>query len=510
MATPTTQHETTSGVPELVGEILRRHPTVGFAVGLVRDGRLDSFHGNGVADIVSGTGVTEDTIFRIASITKTFTAIAVMQLWERGLVDLDAPANDYLLAYALVPDDPRFPPATLRHLLTHTAGLPELAHPWGALMPDFGESVRSGRPLPSLAEYYGGTLRVGAAPGTRFVYGNHSPATLGQLVEDVTGMPLPNYFRDHLFAPLGMGDTALLPVDRIGPRLATGYEIRGRGVREIAPRDMVTAGAASVSSTPRDMARYLAALLGGGRNDHGTVLRPDTIAMMFAPQYQPDPRIPGLGLAFFRYDLGGHPAVGHQGTLPGFHSQILLAPDDGIAAMAFTNGAHHADFWLPAEVIGLVRRLMGLPAATMPTDVPHHPELWDDLCGWYQLAARLTDVRLRGIIGAGAEVFVRDGLPMMRFLTPIPALARGFALLPDDAADPYVFRIDLFGSGLSTMRVVFGRDAAGAAQRLHLDLMPLTLEKQPAARNPRRWAGGAVGAVAMAAAAVSLRRRWAS
>jgi CubicO group peptidase (beta-lactamase class C family) len=73
-----------------IDEILNRWPTVGLAVGVVRDGSLEYFHGHGVADIASQTPVTEDTVFRIASITKTFTAIAVMQLYEQGLVDLDA------------------------------------------------------------------------------------------------------------------------------------------------------------------------------------------------------------------------------------------------------------------------------------------------------------------------------------------------------------------------------------------------------------------------------------
>ena len=92
-----------------VDEMLNRWPAVGMAVGVVRDGRLAFFHGHGLADIASSTPITEDTVFRIASITKTFTAIAVMQLWEQGLVDLDAPANDYLRAYRLIPAKARLP-----------------------------------------------------------------------------------------------------------------------------------------------------------------------------------------------------------------------------------------------------------------------------------------------------------------------------------------------------------------------------------------------------------------
>ena len=86
-----------------VGEILNRWPAVGLAVGSGPQRRLEFFHGHGLADIASNTPITEDTVFRIGSITKTFTAIAVMQLWEQGLIDLDAPANDYLSAYQLIP-----------------------------------------------------------------------------------------------------------------------------------------------------------------------------------------------------------------------------------------------------------------------------------------------------------------------------------------------------------------------------------------------------------------------
>jgi len=102
-----------------VDEILNRWPAVGLAVGVVRDGSLESFYGHGVADIASGTPVTENTVFRIGSISKTFTAIAVMQLWEQGLVELDAPANNYLRAFQLVPAKAGWRPATVRHLLTY-------------------------------------------------------------------------------------------------------------------------------------------------------------------------------------------------------------------------------------------------------------------------------------------------------------------------------------------------------------------------------------------------------
>ena len=153
--------------------------------GVVRGGSLELFYGHGFADIASNAPITEDTVFRIGSITKLFTAIAVMQLQEEGLVDLDAPANEYLRAYRLVPSQASFRPATLRHLLTHTAGIPEVRHVLDLLHPEAGPfegrppvlSVEFGRPLPSLATYYRGGLRIVSQPGTTFAYSNHGFAT---------------------------------------------------------------------------------------------------------------------------------------------------------------------------------------------------------------------------------------------------------------------------------------------------------------------------------------------
>jgi CubicO group peptidase (beta-lactamase class C family) len=149
-----------------VGRALNRWPTAGLAVGVVRDGSFAWFHGSGVADVRSGTPVDEDTVFRIASITKTITAIAVMQRWEQGLVDLDALADDYLRGYSLVPAKAGFRPATLRQLMTHTAGVRAVRRASDLLRPALGWAAQAGRPPPSLADYYRGGLRVDVEPGS--------------------------------------------------------------------------------------------------------------------------------------------------------------------------------------------------------------------------------------------------------------------------------------------------------------------------------------------------------
>jgi CubicO group peptidase (beta-lactamase class C family) len=495
---------TTIPVGASIDGILSRWPAVGLAVGVVRNGSLEFFHGHGLADIASNSPVTEDTVFRIGSITKTFTAIAVMQLWERGLVDLDAPANDYLHAYELVPAKPGFRPVTMRHLLTHTAGIPEVVHVSGLLHPGWGpfegrpvvRSVRVGEPLPSPAEYYRGGLRVVVEPGSAFAYSNHDFATLGQIIEDVSGLPLERYFRKHIFEPLGMADSDLVRSERAASRLATGYVLGRRGAIAVPDRDWVGAGAGGVYSTTRDMARYLTALLGGGANEHGSVLHPATLATMFEPHYQPDPRVPGVGLGFFRGEAGGHRVVGHEGILPGFNSVLSLAPDDGVGVIAFTNGSRGAMGWLPTELGRVLRHLLGVPSEVVRTDIPHHPEIWSDVCGHYRLPERVSDLRGRVMMAGGTEVFVRRGQLMARVLSPVPALYRGLPLHPDDDKDPYVFRLDLSRFGMATVRVVFSREAGAGTMAAHTDLQSLSFRKRPARvagrrcgrRHQGRWA----------------------
>ena len=493
-----------------INEALNRWPTVGLAVGVVRDGRLAFFQGHGLADIASNTPVTEDTVFRIASITKTFTAIAVMQLWEQGLIDLDAPANDYLRAYKLIPAKASFWPATVRHLLTHTAGIREVLHPSGLLrMRDLGETVPFGQPVPSLADYYRGGLRIDAEPGSRFMYSNHGFATLGQIVEDVSGEPLDRYMREHIFEPLGMTSTDLVRSERVQSHLATGYDLQRNGARAVTDYELVTVGGGGIYSSTRDMACYMAALLGGGANEHGSILKPETMTMMFEPHYRPDARMPGNGLAFFRLNLGGHLAVEHDGILLGFDSQIFLAPDDGVGVIAVANGAKRGFHWLMPEIGGMLRYLLGVPDELMRTNVPQHPEIWDDLCGRYHFSAPLTDPT-KLALGAGAEVFVRRGQLRMRIMSPILALYRGLPLHPDDDNDPYIFRVDLstIGFGIGTGRVIFSREPGVGTTAVHFEFGPISFQKWPDSKNPRLWATGAtgVGVLGAAAAVMAVRR----
>jgi Beta-lactamase len=206
---------------------------------------------------------------------------------------------------------------------------------------------------------------------------------------------------------------------------------------------------------------------------------------MFAPHYQPDPRLPGVGLGFFRRDLGGHPVVQHDGLVPGFTSLMSLAPDDRIGVVAFTNGSRGAIAWLGSEVAAILRSILGVSEPVIRADVPHRPQIWTDVCGWYTFRGSLRDAQKWFV--AGAQVRVKRGQLVLRPVTPVPAVLRDLPLHPDDPDDPYVFRIDLSGLGIGTSRLVFSRSPSAGVTAFHLDLdlAPLSFDKRPARAGGR-------------------------
>jgi hypothetical protein len=348
-------------------------------------------------------------------------------------------------------------------------------------------SVAFGESLPDLAEYYRQGVRVVQEPGTAFAYSNHGFATLGQVVEDVSGTPLDAYLRERVLLPLGMTDTDLVRTGRIRSRLATGHAFGSRGPQPTPDRDWIGGGGGGLYSTGRDLARYAAALLAGGAGATGRILKTETLARMFRPHYQPDPRLAGMGLGFFLHEAGGRRLVGHDGILPGFNASLLLAPDAGQAVLGLTNGSPYATAWLPAAMESLLHDRLGAPPAAADGSAPQHPEIWPELCGRYHLP-RVGDMRGRAMMGGGLDIVVRGGRLTMRVLTPVPALLRGLPLLPDDPDDPYVFRLDLSGFGMSPVRLVFARTPHGR-RVIHTDLggQPASFyRREPVPRGSRR------------------------
>lgn len=484
----------------IVAEVLSRRPVAGLSVAVVQRGTQVWLQTHGFADVERHVPVDEDTVFRIGSITKTMTAIAVMQLVEEGLLDLDAPVERYLRSFRLLPADSRFRPVTVRDLLTHTAGVRAVRGVTDLLRPALGWGSPAGLPVPSLAEYYGPGLRVDVEPGTRFAYSNQGFAVLGQVVEDVSGMPFDRYLRQRVFDPLGMVHSDVVRSDRVRGGLAIGYEPGPRGLARVVDLEDVTLGAGNVYSSTRDMVRYMTALLSGGGGEHGTMLQPGTLATMFEPHYQPDPRLPGIGLAFFRDTLGGHRTVVHDGIWKGFLSTMLLAPDDSIGVLALANTGHFRPGGAPDEAADAVlRRLLDVPPDDASPGLPQHPAVWADLCGRYSLGRGvLVDPQPRSLFGAGLQVRAGDrltvGVPLMPWRLP----------LQPQPGDHDAFRVDLsnlVGGPEATVPLVFGRDDSDrvVAMHVHLGHHPMSFTKRPDTPDPRRWVSDAVTAGAAAA-----------
>jgi CubicO group peptidase (beta-lactamase class C family) len=442
---------------------LNQNALAGIAAGIVRDGELVYAKGFGIADAARAAPVTANTAFRIGSISKTFTAIGLMQLWEEGRFKLDDPVRNYLKAYQLI-ERADAPPVTFRHLLTHTGGIGELRTITDLARPIIGLGARPGQ-LPKLSEYYRGGLRVGVAPGTKWAYANHGFATLGQLLEDISGRPFNEYMTERVFAPLGMSRTDYLLSDKIRGSLAQGYQVKRGMLKPLPYVDIAVGPAGSVFSSVNEMAKYVIALLGGGANDYGRVLKPETLAMMTSPQYEIDPRLPAMGLAFMLGHEEGHKVVGHNGGWPGFLSSMWIAPERAVGVISFINTTRRMAASSPLGP-ALMRAVLELPPtpAAASTPILEHPFLWPELAGKYLPAAGLnTNARAWMFFGGRIKVAIKDDhLALFARLGP---LRKGARLTPADPNDPMLFTAPLLGMPVD---VLFRRNAVGRVESVNI------------------------------------------
>ncbi len=232
-----------------------------------------------------------DTVFMIGSITKTFTATAILQLVEQGLIDLDADINTYLPFSVRNPDFPA-DPVTTRQLLAHTSGL---AREIGYFLVDnqligwvndqFGESFALWASPPALDEIITSTSMANASvwdnrPGTTFVYSNLGFMLLSYILEEVTGQTLASYVQEHITDPLGMGSTGFSASD-FPDRLAIGYErVNVTTIAALPHYDTYYWGAGQLRSTVLDLAPYMIAHMNLGRYGTTQLLQPSSVELM--------------------------------------------------------------------------------------------------------------------------------------------------------------------------------------------------------------------------------------
>lgn len=326
---------------------------VGIGAGIVRDGRLVYYRPLGEADVEREVEITPSTTFRIGSVSKTFTATGVMQLLEKGKLGLDDKVNDRLKSYRIEGVDSETLPVTIRHLLTHTGGIQ------GRGESDIG--VPRGNSTPSLNEFYSSGLKA-KEPGKAWAYSNDGYSTLGQVVEDVSGMPFEVYMIENVFDPLGMTSTDYIQSERVG-EVFTGYTLDFADVLPVPFIEVVVKPAGSVFSTIEEMAGFVEAICGQGANSKARILKDETFQDMITPQFKTG--LPGLrmsmGFGFVLTDFGGHRVAWHNGGWYGASAEMWTAPDDGWGVLLFANSfAPGQTQILDNTAAALLRLVLGL------------------------------------------------------------------------------------------------------------------------------------------------------
>jgi CubicO group peptidase (beta-lactamase class C family) len=431
--------KTLGEMDQLLVRVYNQHALPGLAVGIVHNGQLVYSRAFGFADIEAKIPVTNDTVFRIMSISKTFTAVGIMQLWEQGRFDLDEPVNGYLKSMKVLHRDLEAPPVTFRHLLTHTSGIGEAPSIPFLMHPVVGLAARPDMPIETMPELYNGRLAPELYPGEKWSYSNHAFAVLAQLIEDISGQAFAQYMREFVFETLGMQSTDTILSPRVRDRLAQGYLFKqGRFVPYPYLR-LRTPGCGGIFSTLNDMAIYGSALMNGGQNEHGSVLKPETLQMMMTSQLDTDPRVFSQGLAFMLEHYGDYLVAEHSGGWPGFISSMRVIPEAKLAMLAFTNVSSGAPGLITRDIL---HRLLGLPLPTEKIPDPSilkRPYDWPEFCGAYgPKPGPLTNFRFWSSMGGEIEVYVKNAQLMVRGL--IGPVAKGIPIYRADPHDPYLYK----------------------------------------------------------------------
>lgn len=324
------------------------HKVVGSSLLFAQNGKPIGVAHFGLADVASRRAIDANTIYHWASVTKTFTAVAAMQLVDRGLISLDDPVSRYLPEVRQVHN--RFgsmDSITLRQLISHSAGFRSPTFPWGGDQPWHPFEPADWSQVAAMMPY----SEIQFAPGSRYSYSNLGVSMLGRVIEEVSGEDIEIYVAKNIFMPLGMTRTYF---DRTPPFLlanrSNNYAIRdGRPVADGLDFDTgATKGNGGINAPVGDMLKWVNFLLGvDDVANHDSVLKRETLAAMWQPLLaapDPDPGIDQkVGLGFFIID---HPPaeggskrryVGHTGEQKGFTAFIYVDPKAKTAAIFNSN-----------------------------------------------------------------------------------------------------------------------------------------------------------------------------
>jgi len=339
---------------EYIDRQLPRLNAPGIAFGITDRERILHTGYFGLASREAGTPVKPDTLFQIGSISKSFASIVLLQLQEQGLLDINDPVTKYLPWFEIQSE---CEPITLRHLMSHTAGI----------------IMGSDETVAAFTEAW--NLRhttATAPPGEMFHYSNSGYKVLGLVLESVLGHDIASILRERIFMPLGMSASLadIRTTDR--HKLAVGYApyYDDRPLPQggsLAPAAWFESNSAdgSISSTPEDMCRYLRLLLKQGKG----LLAPDSFREFIEPIISTDDGLHGeqYALGLLTQQIDGHYIIGHSGGMVGFTADMLADLDAGLGVIVLTNG--------PSDPMKISRYAMSLLRATLDEkELPDFPE----------------------------------------------------------------------------------------------------------------------------------------
>lgn len=428
---------------QMIAYEMRDKAIPALSIALVDSQRVVWARGFGWADSAKAVAATAETMYRVGSVSKLFTDLAVMQLVERGELSLDADVSRYIPS--LRPRNTSGKPITLRQLMSHRAGLvrePPAGNYFDTTGTSLGTTVQS---LNRTALVY--------PPESTAKYSNAGIAVVGYVLEHVRGEPFARYVKRAVLDPLGMRTSAFEPTDDIRRRLSRAHMWTLHGRTFDAPTfELGMAPAGSMYSSVLEMTAFIRALL---RRDERLVSR-STLDTMWTPQYVPPGTKTGFGLGFAIGEMDGRRVVRHGGAIYGFATELAVLPDDqlGVIVAVAKDGANVVASRIASAAVAALSAQRSGRTLTTPERSRSIPRaLAERAAGSYRAGARvMTVVRYDSTLYLHAD---ESSAPSrLRWL-------RGDTLIVDDALT-FGPRVVVSGDTLAIAGARLGRERAGA------------------------------------------------
>jgi CubicO group peptidase (beta-lactamase class C family) len=344
---------------EYVHRVVEESQVPGVAVGISKNGEIVYGKGFGYRDVDKQAEVTVDTVFGIGSITKSFTAVAIMQLQEAGQLSVNDPVIKYLPEFRLKNID-NMDKITIHHFLTHTSGLPPLPYLITSMVRSMTEGYEGEHPIfkvpidlrePETFEEYMELIseldiQLLGEPGTQFSYSNDCFSLLGAIIERVSGKSYETYIEEHILRPAGMEHSGFHPEQFLGyENVSNSYVLQNKqGVNEVIsspkwwdPPAMRACGL--LKSTIRDMLKYTEIFCTGGYVGTERILTSNSVKLMMTSYIECDLLLGenyGYGLSILP-NYHGNKVVEHSGGGKGVTAQMLIIPEKGLSGIVLTN-----------------------------------------------------------------------------------------------------------------------------------------------------------------------------